>query len=227
MEIKKNPKADLNTRRGLFLQIGLVLALALVVGAFAYSQKEKVVEKLDLGFTAAEADMTEITRPEEPKPIEPAKQSINVISDILNVVKNDTKISTDFDFAEFEEDKVVVQTVNVEEETIEEDAPFLFAEEMPKFKGGDLGVFRNWVMSQVKYPTIAQENGIDGTVVLQFVIERDGRLTNIVVLQTPDQILSNEAIRVLQLSPKWSPGKQRNMPVRVKYTLPVVFTITN
>ena len=88
---------------------------------------------------------------------------------------------------------------------------------MPSFQGGSLNDFRNWVQSKVRYPAIAQENGISGKVVLTFVIEKDGRLTNIQVLQTPDRSLSEEA--------KWSPGKQRNQPVRVRYTLPVEFRI--
>ena len=94
-------------------------------------------------------------------------------------------------------------------------------------QGGDLNTFRNWVQQNVRFPQIALENGIQGRVVLTFVIEKDGRLTNIEVLQTPDRSLSEEAIRVLNKSPKWSPGKQRNQPVRVKYTLPVDFRVAN
>ena len=124
-----------------------------------------------------------------------------------------------------EDDVEIVQQVAVEEEEIVEEQPFLVAETMPSFQGGSLNDFRNWVQSKVRYPAIAQENGISGKVVLTFVIEKDGRLTNIQVLQTPDRSLSDEAIRVLQQSPKWSPGKQRNQPVRVRYTLPVEFRI--
>ena len=98
---------------------------------------------------------------------------------------------------------------------------------MPSFQGGDLNTFRTWVQQNVKFPQIALENGIQGRVVLSFVIEKDGRLTNIQVLQTPDRSLSEEAIRVLNKSPTWSPGKQRNQVVRVKYTLPVDFRVQN
>jgi protein TonB len=98
---------------------------------------------------------------------------------------------------------------------------------MPSFQGGDLNTFRNWVQSNVRFPQIALENGISGTVVLSFVIEKDGRLTNIQVLRTPDRSLSEEAVRVLEKSPKWTPGKQRNQVVRVKYNLPVVFRVQN
>ena len=92
---------------------------------------------------------------------------------------------------------------------------------------GDLETFRNWVMQNVKFPQIALENGIHGRVILSFVIDKDGRLTNIEVLQSPDRSLADEAIRVLNKSPKWSPGKQRNQTVRVRYTLPVEFRMQN
>ena len=130
-----------------------------------------------------------------------------MIADLLQVVTNDTKITTEVDFAEFDENTEVIQQVEVVEETIEDDQPFLIAETMPSFQGGDLNTFRNWVQQNVKFPQIALENGIQGRVVLSFVIEKDGRLTNIQVLQTPDRSLSEEAIRVLSKSPKWSPGQ--------------------
>ena len=226
MELKKSPKADLQNKRGLLLEIGLIVALALVIWAFAWTPEERVVEKLDLNAAPVEQEIVEITRQEEQKPQEPPKKTeITVITDMLEVVKNDTKITTEFNFADFVEDVEIVQQVAVEEEVIEEEPPFLVAETMPSFQGGDLNAFRNWVQSKVRYPAIAQENGISGRVVLTFVIEKDGRLTNIQVLQTPDRSLSEEAVRVLQQSPKWSPGKQRNQPVRVKYTLPVDFRI--
>ena len=121
----------------------------------------------------------------------------------------------------------VVPVKPVVEEVIEDDQPFVKVEQMPSFKGGDLMTFRNWVMERIRYPQIAQENNITGRVLLQFVVERDGSLTNIQVLQTPDSSLSDEAIRVLKTSPKWTPGKQGNKTVRVKYTLPVEFRIQN
>ena len=210
MEIKKSPKADLRNKRGLLLEIGLVISLCLVIGAFAYTPKERKIEKMDLQTAVVEEEIVEITR-----------------QDQLQVVTNDTKITTEVDFAEFDENTEVIQQVEVAEETIEDDQPFLIAETMPSFQGGDLNTFRNWVQQNVKFPQIALENGIQGRVVLSFVIEKDGRLTNIQVLQTPDRSLSEEAIRVLNKSPKWSPGKQRNQVVRVKYTLPVDFRVQN
>lgn len=227
MEIKKTPKADLQNKRGLLLEIGLVVALALVIGAFLYTPRERKIEKLDLNYGPVETETAEITRQDQKPPEPPKKIEVKVISDLLQVVTNDTKISTDVDFAEFNENTEVVQQVAVKEEQIEDDQPFLIAETMPSFQGGDLNTFRNWVQSNVKFPQIALENGIQGRVVLTFVIEKDGRLTNIQVLQSPDRSLSDEAVRVLNKSPKWSPGKQRNQVVRVKYTLPVDFRVQN
>lgn len=227
MEIKKSPKADLKNKRGLLLEVGLVISLLLVIVAFSYTPKEKRVEKIDLQVAPVEEQIVEITRQDQKPPEAPRKVEVKVIADLLQVVTNDTKITTEVDFTEFDEDVEVVQTVPVEEEVVEDDQPFLIAETMPSFQGGDLNTFRNWVQQNVKFPQIALENGIQGRVVLSFVIEKDGRLTNIQVLQTPDRSLSEEAVRVLSKSPKWSPGKQRNQVVRVKYTLPVDFRVQN
>ena len=227
MEIKKSPKADLQNKRGLLLEIGLAVALLVVIIAFAYTPKEHRIEQVDLNYAIVEEEITEITRQDQKPPEPPKKVEVKVIADLLQVVTNDTKIETSMTFDEFDEDAEVFQEVEVVEEEIVDDEPFLIVETMPSFQGGDLNTFRNWVQSNVRFPQIALENGIQGTVVLSFVIEKDGSLTNIQVLRTPDRSLSEEATRVLSKSPKWSPGKQRNQVVRVKYTLPVVFRVQN
>ena len=227
MELKKSPKADLNNKRGLLLEIGLVVSLLLVIAAFAYTPKEYRIEIVTEYVAPVEEEITEVTRQDQKPPEAPKKVEVKVITDMLEVVTNDTKITTDVDFAEFDENTEVIQQVEVKEEGIEDDQPFLIAETMPSFQGGDLNKFRTWVQQNIRFPQIALENGIQGRVVLSFVIEKDGRLTNIQVLQSPDRSLSDEAIRVLSKSPKWSPGKQRNQVVRVKYTLPVDFRVQN
>ena len=227
MEIKKSPKADLQNKRGLLLEIGLAVALAIVIGAFAWTPKEHRIEQVDLNYAIVEEEITEITRQDQKPPEPPKKVEVKVIADLLQVVTNDTKIETSMTFDEFDEDAEVFQEVEVVEEEIVDDEPFLIVETMPTFQGGDLNTFRNWVQSNVRFPQIALENGIQGTVVLSFVIEKDGSLTNIQVLRTPDRSLSEEAVRVLEKSPKWTPGKQRNQVVRVKYNLPVVFRVQN
>ena len=226
MEIKKSPKADLENKRGLFLEIGLVVALVLVIGAFAVTPKEHRIEKVDLGYAPVEVEIVEVTREDQKPPEAPKKVDMAVVSDMLEVVTNDTKIETEIDFAEFDVNQAI-EVAPVQTEEVFEEEIFIVVEEKASFMGGDEGTFRNWVQQNVKFPQIALENGIQGRVVLSFVIEKDGRLTNIQVLQTPDRSLSEEAIRVLNKSPKWSPGKQRNQVVRVKYTLPVDFRVQN
>ncbi len=228
MEIKKSPEADLQNRKGLFFEIGLVIALAAVLGAFLYTPKEYRIEQVVSNVVVEDQQIVEVTRNEQKPPEQPKKVEMQVVTDILDVVTNDTKITNDINFDEFTEDmEITAAPVEVEEEVIEEDAPFIRVEKMPSFQGGDLNTFRNWVQGKLHYPQIAQENGISGRVVLSFVIEKDGTLTNIEVLQSPDRSLSEEAVRVLETSPKWEPGMQSNKSVRVKYTLPVDFQIHN
>lgn len=129
------------------------------------------------------------------------------------------------DFTAYDVESVPIQNVAVVDEVIEDDVPFVKVEQMPSFMGGDLMTFRNWAMKQVRYPQVAWENNISGRVLLSFVIEKDGSMSNIKVIQTPDESLSNEAIRIMKLSPKWTPGMQRGQAVRVKYTLPIDFRL--
>ncbi|MBR2060626.1 MAG: energy transducer TonB [Tidjanibacter sp.] len=229
MELKKNPKVDLQNRKGIFLEIGLIIALGIVIGAFSVNQKEQKIENFAPVEVVETVDLVDITTQEELKPeTPPQKQTVQVITDILQIVDNDTKIETEFTFVDFDNfEDVEIAPIEIEEEEIEEEEIFMRAEEMPTFQGGDITKFREWVMRRFRYPAIAQENGIQGKVTLQFVVEKDGSVTNIQVLQTPDPVLSDEVVRVVNDSPKWKPGKQRNEPVRVKYILPVDFRIQN
>ncbi len=205
------------------MEIGLVIALLAVVGAFSWGQTEKKVEAMVDVVAAVEEEVIVNTEQEQRQP-EARPPVAQVLSDIIDVVRNETQITTEYSFDEFTEDFVVEVPVAVEEEVVE-DIPLFIAEEMPKFQGGDLNTFRNWVQPKLVYPRIASENNIQGTVTVQFVIERDGTLTNIQVISSPDRSLSEEATRVLNTSPKWEPGKQRNRPVRIQYILPVQFQL--
>lgn len=102
---------------------------------------------------------------------------------------------------------------------------FTATEQMPQFMGGDLRSFQIWVSQRLVYPPIAQENGIQGTVVVQFIVEKDGSLSNIKVLRSPDNSLSKEAVRVVSSSPKWTPGRQNGEAVRVQYRIPIGFKL--
>ncbi|MCD8101773.1 MAG: energy transducer TonB [Alistipes sp.] len=224
METKKSPGADLNKIRGLFFEIGLIGALCLVIGAFAWSQSEKHIEKIDMRLSDAFTDWAPVLIPEDVTP-DPVAQTISVIADYINVVDNNSNIRVAFDFDEFNEEHVYLPPqITKKEEGVGND-PFLSVEQMPTFQGGDLSKFRSWVMNKLVYPSAAAENGIDGKVILTFVIETDGSLSNIEILSAPDRTLAEEAERVLKLSPQWAPGKQQNTEVRVRFNLPIDFQL--
>ena len=226
MEVKKSKKADLENKKGLFMEIGLCVSLLLAIGMFSWSQSEISVEVMETQTVYIEEEITEITR-EDMKPPEPVRQQVQVTSDIINIVRDDKKIDASLSFNDFDQDvEIVFQPAATKvEEAVEEDTPFMSVEEMPKFRGGDVNQFRTWVQERLKYPVIAQENGIQGRVTVSFVVERDGSVSNIEVLASPDRSLSEEAVRVISTSPKWTPGKQRGMAVRVKYNLPLEFRL--
>jgi protein TonB len=97
-------------------------------------------------------------------------------------------------------------------------------EEMPEFPGGQSALMK-YLSENIRYPVIAQENGIEGRVICSFVVERDGSITDVQVVRGVDPSLDREAVRVIQSMPKWKPGKQRGKPVRVRFTLPIVFRL--
>ncbi len=204
------------------MEIGLVFGLLVVVGAFAWGQTEKNIEVIDIGVAPVDTEII-IATEEQQKPPEVKVQTVQVLSDFINIVKNDQQITTEFEFSDFSDDFIIEVPTIVEEEV--EEIPVFVAEEMPSFQGGDLNTFRNWVQGRLQYPRMAQENNIQGKVILKFVIERDGSLTNIEEVASPDKSLTEEAMRVLRSSPKWTPGKQRNRPVRVYYILPIDFVL--
>ena len=232
MEVKKSPKASLENKRFLFTEIGFVIALLAVLFAFDYSSKEKKVATLETETAAVEVeDMIPITQ-ETPPPPEAAPK-IPILSDQIDVVDDNIKIDDNM-FQNLEDDaNSGVEIMDYiesapEEETIEEEAiPFQLVEEKPSFNGGDANEFSKWVNSRLVYPEIAKENGVQGRVTLQFTVNADGSVSNVKVLRGVDSSLDKEAVRVVSSSPKWKPGKQRGRPVRVAYTLPINFQLSN
>ena len=233
MEIKKSPKADLENKKLLFLLIGLVIALGITGLAFSINSKPEAGEYKPPKRETTEMEQIDQTRQDQPEtPPEQQKAQAQVVTDVLNIVSNDQKIETNIVFTDdaddFDDFDIVIEE---KEEEIEEEEIFVNAEVMPTFQGGDLSKFRNWVMENVKYPQIALENGIQGNVVVSFVVEKDGQISRINVLQSPDKTLTEATLAVLDKANKlkngWKPGKQRNKPVRVTYTLPVSFRIQN
>jgi protein TonB len=233
MEIKKSPKADLEKQKVLFLLVGLVIALGITGLAFSINSKPEAGEYKPPKRETTEMEQIDQTRQDQPEtPPEQQKAQAQVVTDVLNIVSNDQKIETNIVFTDdaddFDDFDLVIEE---KEEEIEEEEIFVNAEVMPSFQGGDLSKFRTWVMEHVKYPQIALENGIQGNVVVSFVVEKDGKMSKITILQSPDRTLTEAALAVLEkannLKNGWKPGKQRNKPVRVTYTLPISFRIQN
>ena len=228
MDVKNTPKADLENRRSLYTEIGLVVALLVVWGAFSYSTKEKAVASLGEDTQVVEVeDMVPITQETPPPPPEAPK--IPVLSDQIDIVEDDIKV--DDNFMSLEDDanlgvEIMDYVEEVKEEVVEEEAiPFQLVEEKPSFNGGDANEFSKWVNSKLQYPEIAKENGVQGRVTLQFTVNPDGSVSNVKVLRGVDSSLDKEAVRVVSMSPKWKPGKQRDRAVKVTYTFPVIFQL--
>ena len=224
MELKKSEKANLEKRKGIFFQLGLVIALSLMLIAFDWTS-----EGLDSNEYASgnqeqiEEEMIPITRvkpPEPPKPPEPQK-----VIEILQIVEDDVLIIDDLQLDDFEIDQDTEVEIKEYEEEEEEDKIFVIVEDMPNFQGKGQDGFRSYIGNNLKYPEIAAENGISGKVYIRFIVETNGSVTNVTLIRGVDPALDAEAIRVVKSSPKWTPGMQRGKAVRVSFTFPIKFEL--
>ncbi len=228
MEIKKTEKANLENKKLLFVEIGLVISLAITFFAFEWTSKETKVSTLeDNAEVVLEEEIIPITQETPPPP--PAAPKIPILSDQIDIVDDEIELDDDM-FMNLEDDASlgveIMDYVEVEEEVVEEEAiPFQLVEEKPSFQGGDANQFSKWVNQRLVYPEIAKENGVQGRVTLQFTVEKDGTVTKVKVLRGVDPSLDKEAVRVVSQSPKWKPGKQRDRAVPVTYTFPVIFQL--
>ena len=228
MEVKKSPKADLSKTVNLFREVGFVVVLGIVLLAFEWQSKEKKESIFDQQESVIiEEEIIPITQEEQTPP--PEMPKIPVLSDAIDIV--DDNIQVDDAVFSFEDDatlgvEIMDYIETVEEEEVEEEAiPFALVENKPTFQGGDANTFSKWVNSRLEYPEIAKENGIQGRVTLQFTVNTDGSVSDVKVLRGVDSSLDKEAVRVVSSSPKWKPGMQRDKPVRVTYTFPVIFQL--
>ena len=228
MEKKKSERADLQNKKVLFMEIGCIIALALVYFGFEYTSEEVRTVVLDDNSVITEIeDLIPITFETPPPP--PAAPKIPVLSDQIDIVDDDIEIDDNM-FLMLEDDPgsgvEIMDYIEVIDEVVEEEEiPFLLVEEKPTFQKGDANQFSKWVNQRLVYPEIAKENGVQGRVTLQFTIDRDGSLTKVKVLRGVDPSLDKEAVRVVSMSPKWEPGRQRDRAVPVTYTFPVIFKL--
>jgi protein TonB len=225
MQLKKSPKASLEDKKLVYVLMGLVLVLSICYVAFEWTEKE--VTKYEVSdtdfFFEEEIDIQQTTQETPPPPPPPVVQEVEV----LNVVEDDVEVEEIEINTEDDKDVEVVIAPPVEApvEEEEEDVVFQVVETMPEFPGGPQALFK-YLADNVKYPVIAQENGIQGRVICQFVVNKDGSIVEVVAVRSSGEpSLDKEAIRVINSMPKWKPGKQRGKPVRVKYTVPVNFRL--
>lgn len=221
MEIKKSPKADLEGKRVYFQEIGLVVVLLLVYLAFQWSTKDVKVEDLSINTEAIIEDEVIATRQEQKKITPPKKTVVEVIE----VVDDEVELDED-DEPDFNEDVDLDDEIEVIEMEEEEDDNVVFkvVQDMPEFPGGLKALYK-FIYKHIKYPAVAAESGIQGKVFLKFVVTKTGKVDRIQVLRGVDPTLNKEAIRVVKMLPRFSPGKQRGKAVNVWYQLPVTFKL--
>lgn len=223
MKLKKSKKANLENKKFMFFEIGLAVALLITFFAFEWKVDVRSVEEfISIDDFQPEEIVIPLTRPKVKLPPPP-----KVITDYIDIIDNDETQDPDLEIIDAEvNENTECKVVDIEEpaEGGYEDEIFSIVEFMPEFPGGQRGLFK-WLSKNVKYPVIAQENGIAGTVFVGFVVDKDGTITNVKVLRPVDPSLDREAVRVVKAMPKWKPGRQRNKNVRVSYTVPIKFRI--
>ena len=228
MEIKKSPKADLEKNKTTNLLLGAIMILAILFVAFEWSERDKkVVTDTGIVEVVFEEEMVPITQQQPEIKQAPPPPSAPKVEEVLEIVENDADVEeSTIETSDNVEQAVTVNyaPVQVEEEEVVEEQIFQVVEEMPEFPGG-MAACMKFLSKNIKYPTICQENGVQGRVIVQFVVNQDGTIVDPVAVRGVDPHLDKEALRVIKMMPKWKPGKQRGKAVRVKYTVPVMFRL--
>ena len=224
MQVKKSEKASLENDKIIYALMGLVFVLSLVYVALEWTEREVTkYEVTDTEFLfEEEVEIQQTSQETPPPPPPPAVQEVEV----LNVVEDNVETeSIEVNTEETEQEVVIAAPVEAPVEEEEEEVVFVVVESMPEFPGGQQALFK-YLSENVKYPVIAQENGIQGRVICQYVVNKDGSIVDVEVVRSGgDPSLDKEAVRVIKSMPKWKPGKQRGKAVRVKYTVPVNFKL--
>ena len=233
MQPKKNPKADLNKDSNLYFVIGLTLVLGVTWGAIEYKTYEKVFDLAALDMLEDDDEDIPITEqlktPPPPPPPPPAPEVIEVVEDEEEVEE------TVIESTETDQDEIIIEEIEVEEEFDDIDVPFAVIEDVPIFPGCESvaksqrrACFQEQMNKHIRrnfrYPDIAQEMGIQGRVYVNFIIAKDGSITNI-RMRGPDKNLENEAQRIISRLPRMTPGKQRGRAVRVPFSIPITFRL--
>jgi len=228
MEIKKSPSANLENKKLSFTLVGLVIVLALVYITVEWTQRDPIVhddwERMDLH---EDDDLIPITIQDLPPPPPPEAPPPPPVVETIEIVDDDTEGVPDAPTFAGWYDTVRIQPPVVAPiiDDPDEDKIFVVVERMPEFPGGEAAM-RRFLSRNIQYPRIAEELGIEGRVVVSFVVERTGEITDIQVMRGVDRHLDAEAVRVVRAMPRWTPGEQRGTQVRVKFVLPIAFRLS-
>jgi protein TonB len=235
----------------IFIMLGIALLLGAIIGVNAIIEASKAGEEISADVELSNITKKEVkvekkapVKIEEAKPVEKVKSSVKFVppvikkdsevkpeeelksQDDLNKTKTaigsfDVKGNDDAGGEVLKAKEVIAQPEPPKEE---ENKVFDVVEVMPSFPGGQ-GALMQWLSKNIKYPVVAEENGVQGRVVVTFVVEKDGSITDVKVVKSVDPSLDKEAARVVKSMPHWIPGKQNGSAVRVKYTVPVTFKL--
>ncbi len=226
MEKKKSSRASLENKRVIFLEIGLIVALSVLLLAFEWRFSDRSLSGMGSGNVIEIEEMLPVnTAHTKPLPPPPPPKPVYAI----NEVRNDDPVPEDFpviDAGATSDTPIPDYFPSLPEEKAVpgEDTVFIVVEKMPEFPGGEAALYK-FLRENIQYPRTAREAGISGIVYISFVVEKDGSLSSVAVLRSPHALLSEESLRVMALMPAWNPGHQRGKAVRVQFGLPFRFTL--
>ncbi len=223
MEAKKTEKADLEKKSTFFFSIGMVITMTLVIMAFENKQYDETLSSLVGKNTNTFEEMLEVPPTDLPPPPPPQIQA-PVIIEVPDEEKIEEEIDVKFDVEASEETKVQEVVVVAEEAKEEVDEIFTIVEEPASPKGG-MPAFYKYVGEKVKYPAQARRMGIEGKVFVEFVIGKDGSISEVRAVKGIGAGCDEEAVRIVQGAPSWTPGKQRGKAVKQRMVLPITFKL--
>lgn len=224
MEVKKSESADLDNRKTTFTLLGLAITLAIVWFSFEYKTYDR--DKIEIQQNVMlddEEDVVLQTKRQEPPPPPPPPQQTTIIEIVQDNIEVDDDLNID---AETDDDEEIEEQIIIDEEEgeIQEEEIFVFVEDQPAYPGGDEARL-NYLRENITYPEIAKESGVQGTVYVTFVVEKDGSISHVKVLRGIGGGCDEEAVRVIKNMPNWKPGKQRGRPVRAQFNMPIRFIL--
>lgn len=227
MRTIKTHKAELDSKRTIFFEIGIVISLAAILLAFEIKSFEKQqVDFFSGNLINEQEELVEITQHEKlPPPPTPPQQTT-----LIQIVENEMEVEEELDINVEADQETAIETyvpftpVEIEDKEIEEEQVFVVVESMPSFPGGEAARIK-YLSENMKYPEMAREANVQGNVFVTFVVEKNGEISDVRILRGIGAGCDEEAIRVVKSMPRWVPGKQRNVAVRVQFNMPIKFVL--